>query len=241
VRVPADYDPERAYRVVYLGQGCGASVSANTQTYPLYNAELGGTEEAVYVAVDLPTSMANTDCYDSVAGLESQEWEAFELFHTFVESHYCVDNNRVFAAGYATGGTLANMWGCYFSGTPDPPRKFAPGFRVRGQVAVAGGEPVEQPTCGGPVAALWLIDINDYGNPISTAQLALARVLSTNGCRESQVLPWPGLPGTCYQYVDCPKTHPVVFCTTSGLGHSDQAMRAVPIARTFFDMMNPKP
>ena len=76
VRVPADYDPNRAYRVVYLGQGCGGTQIANLITYPLFRASLGGAEQAIYVALDVPENMANADCYDDAAGLASQEWEA---------------------------------------------------------------------------------------------------------------------------------------------------------------------
>jgi len=37
VRVPADYNPNRKYRTVYLGQACGGIGVANTATYLLYN------------------------------------------------------------------------------------------------------------------------------------------------------------------------------------------------------------
>src|SRR5262249_39561266 len=148
VRVPPDYDNRRPYRVVYIGQGCGSFESANTSTYQLFNESAGGTEQAIYVALDIPRDNANMDCYDNRDGPRSQEWEAFELFHTVVDQNYCVDNDRVYVAGYSTGGWLANMWGCYFAGdgqnpasTPGVPRKFAPKYHIRAQAAVSGGEP----------------------------------------------------------------------------------------------------
>ena len=64
---------------------------------------------------DIPTDMVNQDCYDNNAGPASQEWEAFELFHTVVDANYCVDNDNVYVSGYSTGGWLSNMWGCYFA------------------------------------------------------------------------------------------------------------------------------
>jgi hypothetical protein len=252
VRVPADYDPQHAYRVVYLGQGCGARYSANTAVYPLFQQSLGGTEEAIYVAIDIPTNDINMDCYDNRDGPTSQEWEAFELFHQFVDTHYCVDNNRVFVAGFSTGGWLANQWGCYFAGNPTPPRKFAPRYHIRGQAAVASGEPTNQPPCNGPVAAIWFHDVSDGGNPIAGAYDACARALRMNGCVNTarcedvaaRTTPWHHevpMFDVCQQYDGCPPDYPVVFCKTQALGHSDQAVNVVGAFTTFFDALNPTP
>src|SRR4029079_4230253 len=150
----------------YIGQVCGGYEVANTNTMALYNEALAGSEQAIYVALDIPKDMANMDCYDNRDGLSSQEWEAFELFHTVVDANYCVDNDRVYVAGYSTGGALANMWGCYFAGdgmnpasTPGVPRKFAPKYHIRGQAVLSGGEPTDGPPCNGKVAAIWIHDM----------------------------------------------------------------------------------
>jgi poly(3-hydroxybutyrate) depolymerase len=254
VRVPADYDPEHAYRVVYIGQGCGGFDSANTNTLSLYKEGLNGNEEAIYVALDIPRDMANMDCYDNRDGKASQEWEAFELFHKVVDENYCVDNNRIYVSGYSTGGWLANMWGCYFSGDgehpaadPNTPRAFAPKYHIRGQAAVTGGEPTEQPACGGPVAAIWIHDNNDTANPIAGNIQALKRVGRMNGCdtnyETANTRPWHPefklLGEVCRKFTSCPENYPVVFCTTTGLGHSDQPERAIPAFNAFFNELEP--
>jgi hypothetical protein len=251
VRVPADYDPQRAYRVVYIGQGCGGQYASNTQSYPLYQERLGGTEQAIYVTIDIPSIAVNMDCYDTRDGLTSEEWEAFELFHDFVDSHYCVDNNRVFVTGYSTGGWQANMWGCYFAGNPTPPRKFAPRYHIRGQGAVASGEPTNLPPCNGPVAAIWFHDRYD-ANPIMGAYDACARALRMNGCVNTarcedpaaRTTPWhediAGI-NVCKQYEGCPSDYPVIFCTTVGLGHADLTVNVVPSFTLLFDSLNPTP
>jgi poly(3-hydroxybutyrate) depolymerase len=129
VRLPVTYDPNKKYRTVYLGQGCGGYDESNTSTYQLYRSDgnMGGTDEAIYVALDIPTDMANETCYDNRDGPSSQEWEAFELIHTMVDSNFCVDNDRVYATGYSTGGWLQNMWGCYFAGDGLHPWNGTPG------------------------------------------------------------------------------------------------------------------
>jgi poly(3-hydroxybutyrate) depolymerase len=258
VRVPADYNPDNAYRVVYVGQGCGGYNAANTSTLALYKEKYGGTEQAIYVAIDLPTDMANMDCYDNRDGPTSQEWEAFQLMHDVVDSHYCVDENRIYISGYSTGGWLSNMYGCYFAGdgmhpasNPSAPRKFAPRVHIRGQAGVSGGEPPNNPPCNGPVAALWIHDTTD-GNAISGNYDACARALRMNGCKNTsrcedtaaKTTPWhPDIPmlSTCQQYDGCPADYPVVFCKTVGLGHSSQDQPAIAAFNLFFKMMNPAP
>jgi hypothetical protein len=251
VRVPADYDPNHKYRVVYIGQGCGGYEAANSFTYQLFDEAKGGTEQAIYVALDIPRDMANQDCYDDRDGLRSQEWEAFELFHTFVDGNFCVDNDDVFITGLKTGGNLGNMWGCYFAGDGQHPwngqaggpgaampRRFAPRYHIRGQAVVSGNEPENNPPCNGPVAAIW---IHDKMSPLPYAgdEAALARVLRMNGCEGSPTAPWhPDLPwaaSVCVRYTACPTRFPVVFCTTSGYGMSDQRERAIPAFRLLFD------
>ncbi|HTA20200.1 MAG TPA: hypothetical protein VK989_12965 [Polyangia bacterium] len=258
VRVPADYDPNRAYRVVYLGTGCG-STDASKDTYQLYREDEGGAEEAIYVAIDLPTDMVNMDCYDNETGTASQEWEAFDLFHGVVDANYCVDNDHVFVAGYSTGGWLANMWGCYFAGdgqrpwngvaagvadAGSDPRRFAPKYHIRGQGAVSGGEPPNNPPCNGPVAAIWIHDLNDISNLIAGDQAALARVLRMNGCTGSATAPWGtdlvnGATGACVQYTACPADYPVVFCTTNDVARYSAPQIAIPALTRLFEQVTP--
>lgn len=266
VRVPSDYDPSFPYRVVYIGHGCGTIHGGKTSTDPFFDESRGGDEQAVYVGLSVPDNAANPGCYDNNHGEMSQEWEAFDLIHTFVEKTYCVDNNRIFVTGYSTGGWLANMWSCYFGGTGAPldapdvaagrkQRKFAPKWPVRGGARMSGSLPPNQPVpCNGPSAGIWLHDALDKSNLLATNIAALNLALQTNGCQgnyeDGPKEPWApaeqieGLHGVCQQYTGCPtevsKNYPLVFCTTSGFGHADQAS-SIPAFTAFFDLMNPQP
>lgn len=256
VRLPADYDPETAYRIVYVGQGCGALRAGRTNTYALFDSKYGGTDQAIYVGLSVPDNDANPGCYDNNSGPESQEWEAFDLIHTAIEKAFCVDNNRIYVAGYSTGGWLSNMWGCYFGGVK-PDRKFAPNWAIRGHVNVTGSLPPNQPVpCGGPSAGLWIHDSLDKSNLIGTNIAALELSLETHGCEGSYEdgpkEPWapandiPGLAGgVCQEYTGCSpemrKNYPLVFCTTNGEGHGDQPKNAIPAFTKFFDLLNPVP
>ncbi len=265
VRVPADYDPTHHYRLVYLGQGCGGYDSANTATFQLYSVAQGGDEEAIYVAIDLPTDMANMDCYDNEDGPKSQEGGGVPALPLLRRLALLRRRGQDLHRGYSTGGWLSNMWGCYFAGDGEHPwngvvpaattsaltagtsrsesidasttdgalmsdggaatdgaatdgaateggammsgatdagadvkpfvpapgaRMFAPQFHIRGQAAVSGGEPPNNPPCNGSVAGMWIHSADDNSNPISGSQKALARVLKMNRCENSRTMPW---------------------------------------------------
>jgi hypothetical protein len=240
VRVPFDYDLNKPYDVVYLGMGCGAG-TGDLSTYPLFIESQGGNEQRIYVGVSLPVNMPNSNCYDNRAGAASMEWEAFELMHNFVESHYCVDNNRIFYGGYSSGGWIASMYGCYFAGLK-PDRKFAPNFRLRGQAATTGNQPENNPPCNGPVAGLWIHDQDDTANAIAGNIAALNRVLLMDDCVDSPTEPWGEgtLSDVCLRYTACPPEYPVIFCTTVGRGHSDQPERTIPAYNQYFTLMDPQ-
>jgi hypothetical protein len=269
VRVPADYDPCKPYRVVYVLQGCGERRAGSTAAYGLFSADRGGTEQAVYVALSVPDNDANPGCYDNNKGAESQEWEAFDLIHAFVERTYCVDNHRVYVGGFSSGSWVANMWGCYFGGTPSPPldqadlaagrteRRFSPRVAVRGHAGISGRLPANQPlACNGPSAGLWVHDTLDNSNLIDGSIAALNLALQSNGCTGSYAdgpkQPWApgdtisGLGRACQVYTGCPaevqRDYPLVFCTTTGTtAHTSAEGVAIPAFKTFFDLMDPAP
>ena len=238
VRVPANYDKDQAYRVVYVGMDCGPPGTANVNALPLYSEDLGGTEQAIYVAIDPPWSSIaqGQSCYDTGTSLESQEWEAFDLYERAVDANYCVDENRIFIAGLGSSAALANMYGCFFAGL-DPKRTFAPGVRIRGQASLDGQEPLGDPACNGPVAAMFIVDSSNVGE-LSRAR---DRVLAQNGCVGSPTTPWSLMSDVCVQFTGCPKEFPVVSCTTDMAGMDAQQKRAISGFRDFFDLMNPTP
>jgi len=239
VRVPVDYDPTRPYRVVYLGQGCSGGQMANTNAYPLYNESQKGNEEAIYVALDTPEDGVNQDCYDNQSGPASEEWEAFEDIQRFVDANYCLDLNKIYVAGYSSGAWLAAQWGCYFAGWPTPARAIAPQYHVRAQAGYFGGEPANDPPCGGPVAALWTQDAFYGPAPEQGTAAALARLGRMNGCDTSSTAPqepWhPELGNACTKFTTCPADYPVVLCTAQGAGHSDSRPFMLPATTAFFD------
>jgi len=191
VWLPTDYDPTKPYRVTFLFSGCGNRYAGATGTYKLMSQD----PESIYVGMNEPPTglpPLGKDCYDNEAGLQSIEWEFMGLTASTVQSTFCIDENRLFVAGYSSGGWVSDMFGCYFAGR-DPTRKFGPDISVRGQSSVTG-EPGPPVPCGGKVAAMWIHDTNDVDNPIAgNLMTALPRVLAVNGCAggvNGPTMPW---------------------------------------------------
>ncbi len=240
VWLPTDYDSSKAYRTTFIGYGCGNKYAGNTATYKLMLQD----PESIYIGMNMPPDNIATQegaCYNDSGGLQSTEWEFFGLMGDQVEQNFCVDQNRVFVAGYSSGSWLANMLGCYYAG-PDPNRKFGPDLSVRGQSTVSGGPVPSTVPCGGNVAGMWIHDTDDPANDYGGSVMARDRVLTQNGCVGSATKAWGDidlLSSVCQQYTACPADYPVVFCTTMGLQHGAQDNRALPGFIEFEDMMNP--
>ena len=136
VRLPAGYDPARAYRTVYLGPGCGPPQDSTPTVPKTYPMEAASDPDAILIAMeqgfynkaeynrgdcsDSPDSGVTNlchYCFDDGAGTtcpESVEYGYFDLLHKQVESDFCVDTDRQFFAGYSSGGWMAHQLGCQF-------------------------------------------------------------------------------------------------------------------------------
>jgi poly(3-hydroxybutyrate) depolymerase len=240
VWIPEDYDNKKPYRLVHIMYGCGDKYAGATATYKLFNED----PQAIYVGLNMPpTGVADSEgtCYNDDGGAAATEWEFFDLVNQQLESNFCFDKNRVFAAGYSSGSWVAQMFGCYFSGF-DATRKFGKNLSLRGEMTVTGGLP-DVPACSTkPVASLWIHDAGDMANQISGSLTNLDRILALNKCAGKDTMPWgeDALKTVCKQYTGCPADYPVVFCTTTGRAHDSQNDNALPAFSQFTHMMDAK-
>ena len=108
VWVPNDYQPATPYRVTFLFVGCGDRNAAATANYKMFS----GDKQSIYVAMNMPPAgfppMAK-DCFDNTVGNQSIEWEFMGSVASQVQKNFCVDENRVFVAGYSSGAWVSNM------------------------------------------------------------------------------------------------------------------------------------
>jgi hypothetical protein len=261
VRLPPNYDPNRAYRTVYLGPGCGPpqdSTPGVAKTYPLQTAsdpdailiamEQGFYNKAEYNrndctdSPDAGASLLCHYCFDDGAGTtstDSAEYGYFDRLHKQIEADYCVDTSKQFYAGYSSGGWMAHQLGCRFSDV------------LRAQGSVTGGLPPAIRNCEAscvnhPIAAFLIHDSADPSNPYSGSIAALERLLVLNRCEGGTTMATaPSVPYTiadhpntatfkCLQYTGCPAEYPIVFCTSNGFSHDSQTAVAVPGFWQFF-------
>lgn len=209
VRLPATYDPARAYPLILLGHGCGGD---GRGVIPIYQ-ESG--DDAIVVGLS-----SVGDCFATSGGMASPEIAFFDTVLAELEASYCIDTGKVFLAGFSSGAWLSNLLGC------------ARGDKIRGIGTMAGGlSDSIQGQCVGHIAAMMMADTDDDANPIMSPDdvtgvdegsgAAHTLTAEANGCT-TEMEPWDEEFPDCEQNIGCDPNFPVVWCVTSGKGHSDQ-------------------
>jgi poly(3-hydroxybutyrate) depolymerase len=257
VVVPNNYDPTKAYPVIYQGAGCDDLdlYNSGNMNYAFNQYDGGG---AIQVGLDYDTYSTVYECFDNREAA-SNDFAFMPLLMAEVEKDFCVDTNHEFFVGYSSGGWVAQQFNCAFSD------------KLRGTMATTGCEPGDpasgplandgQPTCvQHGSAAMYIHDYNDPTNTYQCVLSACTRMLKQNGCTNTtcqelktnqtpaDTIPYtpPATatvpPGTnCVQFNGCPADYPVVFCTTnlpnSANLHGSQDAFAVP---TYWDFMHNK-
>jgi len=198
VWLPAPYDPERAYPVVYQFHGCSDSEDRQNNNPPVQ--DVSGAD-AIHIR-----GKAVQSCWDSGAP-ESPDIAFFDALVADVEATWCADPDRRFATGYSSGAFMTHRLAC------------DRGDRLRGIATIAGGQ--AGPECAGPVAALLIHDLDDQTVNISASVSARDDHLARNGC-DAAAATTPVEPVPCAAYAGCTDGLPVVWCQTTGQDHSRQ-------------------
>jgi poly(3-hydroxybutyrate) depolymerase len=213
LRLPTNYDVNKAYPVDMAGTGCGGnetSGSSGEYTLPPGN----GQTESIQIGLSYVTSAASnptctgfTDNYPN-----SPEVQYLNAVADEVAAKYCVDKNKIFINGYSSGAWEAILAGCTNQEK----------FRAVG-VQIGGGLRRNRPACvAKPAAHFFVVGLQDTGNPIgplATPQndsfgSAPARdeVLMRNGCQGTATETWDAAYPKCKKYTGCPAKFPVVWC-----------------------------
>jgi len=196
VRLPTGYDPNRAYPVIVLLHGCGSG----TNNVPMENAT---GSNAILVR---GTGSASGTCWSTTAS--GADVALVDAMIADVKARFCADEGRIFTVGYSSGSWLVNQLTCIRASV------------LRGAATVTGGEAASG-NCGGPVARMFVHDMDDTDNVISGSEKARDRQLTQNGCDKSMAAV-PTDPSPCVRYPGCPAAYPVVWCATSGQKHNRQ-------------------
>lgn len=202
--VPASYTASNPMDLVFAFHGSGGTATGARTSFDL-ESHAGGKAIFVY-----PQGLPSTDPaflgvnrWDPSMG--SRDYAFVDAVKAAIEDAYCVDRDKVFAAGFSNGAEMTTMLGCYRG---DVLRAVAP-------VAPGGsGAPITSATCVGE-AAVWEGLGDADPDHVMGATATRAHYLKANGCSSTTS---PTTPAGCEAYQGCRPEAPVVWCSYPG-GH----------------------
>jgi poly(3-hydroxybutyrate) depolymerase len=203
--VPADYDPDRPYPLIFAWHGRTGS-AAGARSYFGIGA-IAGSDSLLVYPQGLPVT---ADPNDTGWELEAtgRDVALFDAMLAEVQAEYCV--GRVYSMGHSFGGYMSNSIGCFRGGTgPDDVRAIAP---------IAGGGPFG--TCTNmPISAVVIHGMQDQVVPFAQGEASRDAWLANAGCSTTSA---PITPAPCVEYSGCTAGFNVRFCAhdeTAGSGH----------------------
>lgn len=217
VRLPANYDKNHAYRLIFtlhaLGTNAQQVVQGQAGFLPWYGlpALINDTTDAIYVAPNgLDNGWANTNDRDVTF---------IRAVATAVEADVCVDQNLRFSTGFSYGAAMSFVLACRL------------GAELRA-VAVLSGSPQISGTCGSgsaaPVAYYGEHGVHDSVLPIAGGHQMRDHFAQANGCSGPQSPPEPARGSGKHvktQYQGCKPGYPVTWVAFDG-DHTPQPMDA---------------
>jgi poly(3-hydroxybutyrate) depolymerase len=231
LKLPTNYDATKQYPITIGGSGCGGpeTVGAEGGYAPLGN--VANQDKAIMVSLSYVLSKAAMpDCGGAVFADDypnSPEVQYLAAVVKDVQSKYCNATNKVFLGGYSSGAFESVSLGCASS---DIIRGY--GVQIGGGLRINGPKP-----CKGPTAAIFVVGLQDDGNPIGPLATPLNDSLGTapardelltrNQCVGTDTEAWdPDYP-KCVKYKGCPAKYPVVWCAIDSGHLPDKADPAV--------------
>ncbi len=193
--VPKTYDSARPYRLVLAFHGSGWNGSAFIGQLG-FESETGDDAILVYPdavvrhiwGTESATHWGRVDDLPFVDALVAR-----------LKSTLCIDERRIFAVGWSSGGYFANQLGCV-----------RPNL-VRAIVSLSGGGP-EQATCTEPVPTFLHHAQDDRSVYVSEGRKSRDSWYATNGCKAELAIASGCTTFSCKQ--------PLVYCETNHTGHS---------------------
>jgi polyhydroxybutyrate depolymerase len=210
--VPSSYDPSHPYALVFAFHGDGGTGDGLRTAFGL---EGPGAGQAIFVYPDATLASGQSwDLDDPLA--TNADMTFFTDLVTSLESSYCVDTHRVFAAGFSRGAYFVNFINCYL-GTAV----------VRAIAANSGSGPYGPAAdfdacghfiCSGRAAAALLIQ-GDADTTVlpSDAMYSYGQWTWANHCASTTT---PVAPSPCVVNDGCDPDHPVEWCEVPCLGHA---------------------
>jgi poly(3-hydroxybutyrate) depolymerase len=206
--VPANHDPDVPLPVILVFHGSGGS-SRHSMAMGLQEAR--GADQAIYLFPD-GIVFEGYEIFGTSWNLYCNGYDMnfVDEMLSYVESHYCVDENRRFATGFSWGADMTNAIAC------------CKGDEIRA-VASASGDAVDwNGRCPGRKRPAFRFThganrLDGGDGPYSGADFraSVAFYRRAHGCSDeiAEVEPAP-----CVEYQRC--AEPVIVCTYPDMGHA---------------------
>jgi poly(3-hydroxybutyrate) depolymerase len=214
--IPADYNPTKAYKLIFafhwLTGSASAVASGTIIGGPYYGLQSRSNGSAILVAPDgLPDpSQNNAKGWPNTNG---QDVAFVKAMLQLLESNLCIDQSRIFSTGWSYGGMFSLTLGCQMSNV----------FRA---IAPESGELFGNcPSNSGPVAVWQSQGDSDTTVPPANAQSANTYFATKNHCSTQTV---PVSPSPCVAYQGCDPGYPVIWCEFPG-GHTPWSQAPDPV------------
>jgi polyhydroxybutyrate depolymerase len=211
--VPDDYDPERAYPVVFAWHPLGGSAqqTAGSGNNGYYGLRAQADGAAIFVS---PEGLEFNGGSLGWANTGGRDIEFLRAMLERFRGELCVDESRIFSTGFSFGGMMSYAVGCAMGGVV---RAIAP---MAGNIQVSGCEDGE-----GAVAMMGFHGLDDTVVDIDGGRDGRDVLIERNGCTE-QTMPAPPAycdgvsdnyqPCSCVSYQGCTAGYPVIWCEFTG-------------------------
>lgn len=196
LQLPSNYSASKPYPVVFQFHPLGGNAEQALNMYRIST----GLPEAIYIT---PQGLVGSDDNAGWANTNGQDIAFTKAMVSAAQASYCVDNSRIFSAGFSYGGMMSYAVGCEMSDV----------FRA---IAPMSGALYSDPSCKGtghPIAMWGAHGANDTFVPTANGRAARDKILKQNHCGTETV---PIDPSPCVSYQGCDAGYPVTWCEWNG-------------------------
>jgi len=220
LRLPAGYQSNRPYPVVFLFHGTGGDGAMYDYTLVEQAAPPGS---ALFVLPDgLDYTWAQKPGWETFND-NTRDLQFFDKLWDAIRGSYCVDEARVFASGHSIGGFMSNYLG------------FERGNVVRAVAPLAGGGLysfyVKRHQAQGQAAIMVVHGTADDSVEYASGVTVRDYFIAANHCSQTTT---PTSHPPCLLYEGCDPGFPVQMCTYEGAGHTLNWKEVGPMVWNFF-------